>query len=545
MRCPSCGHKNSDLATRCASCGSALPITAGDTARHPHAPSDATFAQHPSPVDDTAPHPPIPDDVLEDTARRSHAVGDVAQGTAPRPYVPGATESTDPPSNASHDPQRTASSTAQQDQAAAAPSVDAEPQFRHVASTAGKYAAAKRRHASDFFHAHQRTIGLVAALLVVCILGAVWLTINLLDAPTYTSIEKDIAAAIPTYTYAGGTYGPDLEIPLSSVAVTKRTGTRTPEGMEASERVGSVAYDVEAEATYDDGKMHVVRNVDTTYVHKDDSWHMTGELADRGLSLSARSGVDESKVLASLDSILDAVSKSEDISLAELYEDGSFSIVGNSFKEAANKDTATNDVTIHCSKQDGFVAYEGNVTARFAFESGTWTLRSAKADDHATSRSFSPLVGTWSGELTSTESSSSKCYGARSHKFEVTIDSVGDASSNGKVTGSITVLAHYHGKLTNKADSSEGDKLVERVPFTGVINTDRDKKTGNDLRLEATTTGTAEGELSFVMSFGTSDDPSEVTAKVTTTHTYQETVLFFIPHQTTSKFVDNYLVSRT
>ena len=501
MRCPSCGHKNSDLATRCASCGSALPITAGDTARHPHAPSDATFAQHPSPVDDTAPHPPIPDDVLEDTARRSHAVGDVAQGTAPRPYVPGATESTDPPSNASHDPQRTASSTAQQDQAAAAPSVDAEPQFRHVASTAGKYAAAKRRHASDFFHAHQRTIGLVAALLVVCILGAVWLTINLLDAPTYTSIEKDIAAAIPTYTYAGGTYGPDLEIPLSSVAVTKRTGTRTPEGMEASERVGSVAYDVEAEATYDDGKMHVVRNVDTTYVHKDDSWHMTGELADRGLSLSARSGVDESKVLASLDSILDAVSKSEDISLAELYEDGSFSIVGNSFKEAANKDTATNDVTIHCSKQDGFVAYEGNVTARFAFE--------------------------WS------------------HKFEVTIDSVGDASSNGKVTGSITVLAHYHGKLTNKADSSEGDKLVERVPFTGVINTDRDKKTGNDLRLEATTTGTAEGELSFVMSFGTSDDPSEVTAKVTTTHTYQETVLFFIPHQTTSKFVDNYLVSRT
>ena len=46
------------------------------------------------------------------------------------------------------------------------------------------------------------------------------------------------------------------------------------------------------------------------------------------------------------------------------------------------------------------------------------------------------------------------------------------------------------------------------------------------------------------MDFGTADESSEVTARVTSTHTYQETVLLFIPHQTTSKFIDNYLVSQ-
>jgi hypothetical protein len=75
---------------------------------------------------------------------------------------------------------------------------------------------------------HQKTVGLVMALLVAAVLGVVWLTMSLLDAPTYTSIEKDIAALIPTYTYAGGTYGPDLEIPLSSIAVTSERARARP-----------------------------------------------------------------------------------------------------------------------------------------------------------------------------------------------------------------------------------------------------------------------------------------------------------------------------
>lgn len=543
MRCPSCGYKNSELATHCASCGSTLPLRAGDTARHAHSADDAEGARRSSPVDDTAPHPPIPDDVLEDTHRQQH-VDDITQGTAPQPYAYDTDVSKGFADDAAHGTSEPTSDTAQQPQSTAhAPSsAEAEPEFRQVASAAGLYAAAKRRRALAFFHTHQKTVGLVMALLVAAVLGVVWLTMSLLDAPTYTSIEKDIAALIPTYTYAGGTYGPDLEIPLSSIAVTKRTSTRTPEGMDATEGVWSVAYAVEAEATYDDGKIRAVRNVGTTYVRKDSSWQMTGELAERGRSLTARAGADEEKVMAQLDSILDVASADGGTSLADLYEDGSFSVVGNSFKEAANKDTATNDITIHCAKKDGFVAYEGNVTARFAFESGTWSLRSAKADEHADVRSFSPLVGSWSGKLTSTESTSASCYGAQHHKLEVTIDSVGDTPGDVKVTGTVTVLAHYHHKLSEKADSCEGDRVVERIPFTGVIR-DAEEKNASGFRLEAKTTGTADGELSFEMDFGTADESSEVTARVTSTHTYQETVLLFIPHQTTSKFIDNYLVS--
>lgn len=484
MRCPACGHDNSNLATRCAKCGATLPT---------HIETDSTAPQA------------MPADT---------------EGTAERPQA--AVESPEP-------------------------SVSEKPQLRDVAGVAGKVVSSKRQQIGTFFSTHQRALGIGLALLVVGVLGGAWFVINLFDAPAYTQIEADMSALLQTYEYAGGTYGPDLSIPLSHVGVTERSSTKTPEGLEVTGDVGPTAFDVEAEATFDDGKMRVVRNVDATYVRAGGEWKMAGDLAERGMSLTARAGVDEGKVINNIGSILDAVDTGSSASLADIYGDGEFSIVGNAFKEAADKDTATNDVTIHCAKSHGFYSYEGNVIAHFAFESGTWMLRSAEADSGADKRTYAPLVGTWTGELTSTSSNGAgDCYGARDHDVQISIDSVGDSSAGGgQVQGTITVLAHHHERLEKAEYVTEGDELLERVNFTGTIRTSRDEESASSLSIDCSTTGSPDGEVDFTITFGTYDDPSSVIARVTSTYTYEEIVLLFIPHQTTAEFVDTYTLRRS
>ena len=503
MRCPSCGHNNSDQATRCSACGSILP-------------SLEEQSQAPAPASTTA-------NLLNSTA----AQGDT---TYLSPSAsPGGTAEQPHPAIVEPEPMKPGDN----------------PNLREVADTAGKFVSAKQHRIGAFFSAHQRALGIGLAACVIGVLGVVWLVLNLVDAPTYTKIEEDIAARLPSFEYTGGTYGPDLQIPLSNVAVTDRAGTKTPEGMEAGEGVGSAAYGVEAEATYDNGVIRAVHDVGATYVRTDGSWGIVGELAERGTSFTARAGVDEQKVLNNVGTILEAASASGATSLADIYSDGSFSVVGNVFKEAADKNTATNDVTIHCQKDSGFYAYDGNVTAHFAFESGTWTLRSAEANAQASTRAFTPLVGTWGGELSSTTSNGATCYGAKEQPIQVTIDTVGDPSGGrGQVQGTISVLAHYHEKLEKQQDSSKGDTMLERVSFTGTIWAERDEGLGSNLTVECKTTGNAQGDVEFTLVFGTDEDPSAVLARVTSTHSYDEPILWLVPHQTTAKYVDTYTLSR-
>ena len=498
MRCPVCNHENTDLATRCSACGSILPTNEPE----PTAPTQNTPEERVA-TSDTEPLS-SPEQTAENTAEQ------------PQPFF-----------GSEHEP------------------AGEDPQLRRMEDETNEHASPRRHSFAKFVSTHQRMLGIGLALGVIVVLAAVWLILNIVDAPTYTKIENDLAQLMPTYEYAGGVYGPDLQIPLSSVAVTKREGTKTPEGMEAGEGVGSAAYGVDAEAIYDDGKIRAARNVEALYVRNEGEWTVTGELAERDTTFTARAGVDEQKVLDNMSAILNAAKTENGASLADIYTDGQFSIVGNAFKEAGNKDAATNDVTVRCSKENGFFAYEGNVVAHFAFEAGTWVLRNAQADGNTALRSYTPLVGTWSGELVSSSSNGATCYGAQGNGFRVTIDSVGEPSaSRTKVSGTVSVLAHYHQKLEAEANTFEGDTLVERIPFTGTIQTKRDGQTEDNITVECTTAGSPQGDISFTLSFGTNDDPSAVLAHVTCTHTYEEKVLLFIPHQTTAKFEDTYTLRR-
>ncbi|MDO4806772.1 MAG: zinc ribbon domain-containing protein [Coriobacteriales bacterium] len=481
MRCPNCGHVNTDLATRCAACGSALPCNPNDT-------------------------------IPQNTTRPG--------GTAKRAQVD--TES----------PQ---------------PTIVGNTGLRGAVRSMQRLAKRTGRRLGSFFGDHKGLLGIGVVLAVIGVLAAVWLAISAFDAPAYAKVQAEVAALLPTYEYSGGTFGPDLQIPLSNTTITKRAATKAPEGTVVSQGVGPAAFSVEAELTYDDGQIRVVRDVAATYVRKDNGWKMEGELSDHGTSFFARAGVDENKVLSNMGEVLHATSSKSNEPLVDIYANGNFSIAGNNFTEAPDRGAATDDVTIHCAQAGSFYTYEGNVTAHFAFESGEWKLRSSEADRQSTTRSYEPLVGTWNGTFLSTAASNdgARCYGAADHPLSISIDSVGDASSgNATVLGTITVMAHYHEGLSHEAQSNLGDTQLERVDFTGTIDTSFDQNTQSDLNIRCATGGSPDGLVEFVLGFGTKDDPSAAVACVTSTHNYEDTIFFFIPYQTTATFTDTYSLSR-
>jgi len=505
MRCPTCGHSNSDLATRCSACGAMLPQEAE---------AQNVLAQN-APQDAEATGSIAATDAAEDTARQ----------TIP-PFL-----------SRSH--------TQEQPLPSAPPSPDKEPEAREVAHAARRLVVSKQRRLGGFLRSHERAFGIGLAAVVVGILVVVWLMLNVTNAPSYEQIEQDIRELLPTYEYHGGAYGTDLTMEVSKVSVTKRDGTRTPEGMEAAGGVGATAFAVETELVYESDSIRVVRDMGSTYVRTEDGWAMVGDLADFGTSLEPKSGVNQDKVVANIDAILEAVGAQDGVTLNDMYAYGDFYVSGSDFQANPDHDTSTDDVVIHCTKQSDFYTYEGNVTAHFAFESGEWQLRSAEKDANATTRSYTALVGTWSGGMVGHEALGASCYGAQNQPLVVHIESVGDSSGgSGQVQGTVTTLVHYHDRLTTDAESTQGDTTLEDVAFSGSISTDYDEELGSSLVVSCTTLGSPDGDMSFKLGFGTDTDPSSVVARVTSTHDYEEMVWLFVPHQTTAKFTDTFLLGR-
>lgn len=511
MRCPACGHDNTNLATRCAACGYALT---DDNAMYPGPTSERAATE--SLLAPTLPNVPTDD------------------GPAPspneveQPANPVATSTTEESHTAPWVPK---------------PATHEDPSLHQVAGAAGRIAKAKRRQLGSFLIRHQRAVGIGLAILVVGILAVAWVTINVVNTPTLAQIEQDMAQLAPEYVYTGGIFGPDLTLSLSDVTVTDRSATQAPEGMEASDGVGSTAYGVEAQLTYDDGRVQVTRDVMATYVRGKNDWAIAGELSEKNLSSAARAGVDENKVLANMGVILTAANTTDSDSLSELYDGGDFQIVSNVF-DAHEDGEATDDVTIHCSQRHGFCAYEGTIDAHFVFDSGTWVLGTATASEGAAARSYAPLVGTWVGELLSTSSTTGgTCHGAQGNPLTITIDTVGE-DGEGQVSGTISCVAHFHESLKKNKSKDAHDEALDSLAFAGTIDATNDDGSGTNIRIACTTAGTPDGSVELELCFGTSDDPNVVTATVTTTHEYEEPVLLFIPHQTSACFVDTYQLWR-
>lgn len=427
------------------------------------------------------------------------------------------------------------SGTSQTPSVTAPPTSDEKPLRRRRRREGGRFGA--------FVSTHQRALGLGIGALVIVGIGIAWLVVSLTNAPTYEQIQADLAALAPTYAYAGGDYGTDTEVPLSGVVVTQRNGTQAPAADNAVPGVGPAAFEVQAEATYDNEQVRVTRTVAATYVRSKDGWLVTGSLSDRGISLQTHAGVNEDKVLAHAPDILAATGSLGGASLAQIYANGTFGVVSTDFHEAADDDPATDDVVLTCSASQGFQAYSGSVMAHFAFEGGTWKLSSAEADANATSRSFEPLIGTWVGTFRSQEARGASCNGAQEYPLVVTIDSVSDPDSgSGQVRGSLSGLAHFHKQLAQDQNGSPQDAYVEGLAFSGTLSTTSD---GTGITMVCTTAGDRRGEVGLTLTFGSADDPLSATALVTTTYEYDDTVWLVVSRKTTARFSDTYALVRS
>ena len=233
MYCPNCGHNNNELATRCSACGAPLPHEQATreaasaqgpaaSAQGPAASAQGPTAQEQAPQVDNAPaaetpaHEPQPPTIdlgpkIKRTHKDHHTPTDsTEEHTAKREHV------------SDESPQ---------------PGKDEEPQFREVKRAAGRYANAKRNRILAFLQDHQRALGIGIAATVIVVMAVVWFLVSLNNGPAASQIEADLSALAPTYTYTGGVYGPDLDVPLSKVNVTKREASQSPVGLSPSEGV--------------------------------------------------------------------------------------------------------------------------------------------------------------------------------------------------------------------------------------------------------------------------------------------------------------------
>lgn len=408
-----------------------------------------------------------------------------------------------------------------------------------------KKSPGKVRRAIRFLRRHDRAFGIGIGLVVVGVIAGFWYLFNVVNTPSYDELEKDLSAAVPSYSYTCGRYGTDADIPLSHLSVTKREkNAPASDAAEAGEAVAS--YAVEAEAVFENEAVRVTRSVSATCVQDGEEWAIQGDVAQGDPTIIPLAGVTDEKILGNTADILTKASEGKDFALADIYSEGEFSLTSSEFEVSPAEGNPKGTVVLHCAKSSSFFSYAGDVTAKFTFENGSWELASAEASEGAATRSYDTLVGTWTGYLVQNiAGAGGSCYGAQSQPLSVTITTLGDATQGeGSVRGTISCVAHYHERLEEDVDADKDDEFVEGIEFAGTLQTDYSAVTDSSINIACTTAGGAHGTLEFVLSFGTSIDPSAAVASVTTTYDYNEQVIMFLSRQTTASFTDTYTLAR-
>ena len=569
MYCAKCGHENSDLATHCAFCGADLTVFGEDEKTS----LDSTVELH---IPVSSEHLTDSAEVAEgDTARRPQVIDATYE-----PFVPGSDGDTERREQVTE----------------ASPEPDPQQNVTHQAQVLVRNQAHKT---GGFFSRYQRPIAITCALLVIAVVGVAWLMLSLKDRPSKAELSADLATRYPAFAYTGGTYGFDTVITLSDVAITSLEPIDTPEGVEAATGVGPNAYQAEAEAFYKDSHVSVYHDFTCTYVRSDNGWQPSGEIEEGVIEVEAESGVDEGKVLQNVAEILSQTPTENGVALQDVYGSGNVHVADRTFTPKTRTEKATDVLVLSCHRDFAFYSYDGTITCTFAFDNNEWGLVSSVADEAATMRTNTSVVGVWSGTAIDHTASGGTCYGAEGKPVTISIDTVEDMdAAYTTVTGTISGTVHAHPENARKQMSNLDDLEIEGVPFTGTLTTSTDSSTGAELTLEATCTvelperantrlpnnlGVGESEedeegtlknrkktdqwttedyedyylslaedggtepsleLSLLMSFGSTNDPTGVFLDLTSTYTSQEVILLVVPRETQARFTDTYQLVR-
>ena len=132
-------------------------------------------------------------------------------------------------------------------------------------------------------------------------------------------------------------------------------------------------------------------------------------------------------------------------------------------------------------------------SASEASEGATAQASSSESQQSQAATSSNVFVGTWSGRLVETTSSSQyRCYGAEAAPIEITVVSV---DSNGKMKVDVKMTYHDHDvkDLTGDVDSHDGDTVITVKGLTCTLHNDSFELTfdvpnsspGNTVRINA------------------------------------------------------------
>lgn len=402
-----------------------------------------------------------------------------------------------------------------------------------AADADGNPVARALRQLAATVRAHRVATACVAAGVVLLAIVIVLAT-GALDQhlPSLGKVRRDALANAPELTHKAGAFD-------STEALVAKSAS----GQSVSIKNGTVT--ALARIRYSNGSVTATVPVRLTYVRDTKgNWLLESTRKSGTVSYAATTGVGTSRIRAGVGAILaraDAAGSSSPSaeSLASLYKDAKLEVSKTKF----DRKRQTQTVTLRLSESKGYATRSCTVTARFDFAaaSGSWELAKASASSGARRLSLASLEGTWVGTFQSQEASGKRCYGAQGQTLTINIETVSKDSK--RLTGTLGCVAHYHTEPDSDVDSSDGDQQLSGVTFEGTRVGEKDDPTDSTYAFKLTTPDDSQGTIVVQLGFGSGDDPTRAVARVTCTHTEQESFLL-IPYDATATYTDVFTLAR-
>ena len=201
-----------------------------------------------------------------------------------------------------------------------------------------------------------------------------------------------------------------------------------------------------------------------------------GEYTVDAIDATPLAPVDEGRVLADVDTLLDKAGTHGGVSLVTLYQGGDFEVRSADLSH----DSMSCEVQILARRDVNLYSYSGTITAEFEFvpgrasmDAGSWRLASVTADDGAYEHSFADIRGEWRGNFQSTATSAlifdiGRCFHGKQNVATVNVTSY-DVDS-GRMVCDLTFVSHNHGAIPHDQDETGGDAVVTLEGVTVMLD---------------------------------------------------------------------------
>ena len=413
-----------------------------------------------------------------------------------------------------------------------------------VAAVAGSYARERREGAGSYFRRHPKRMAVVIVLAIAAIFGLVMAGIRAADLPDEETVRTSARGRVLAPLYSGGYFGYDDPLTLASVEVgNRRHRDSAPENTSHDVSFGATAY-AEADVTLSYRNQHVsaVKTATIGFAERQEGWVDAGTPTDEQVAFGALAGVDENKVLANIDQLLERADTDRadgERSLNEIYENAKLEVQLHSFAPVDQTDL----MVIHCTSEQGIATYECTLTAEFTFlqANGLWELSTCTASQDAKTRSLELLEGTWEGSFQGQNvSTGNNCLAGSTYGMTLTVEGFDEVDGETVLNAHVSVVAHFHGPVEKSANYSSGDKKYADEALTCTLI----GETGNKLVFEGALPERADGTVSIRLEV---DGDSRITATVKTETSYEETSGWWVFETTEEKdvtYTDTYDLRR-